>query len=521
MSNIFETVAVNKIRHSLFNLSHMRKFSCDMGYLIPIQVSEVLPNDTIHVQHEALVKFAPLVAPMMQECDFFIEDFFVPNRILWDSWNDFITPSDTGIYPAMPYTPVTSNTSPFKTVGSLADFLGIPVTEVANLQSTVQICSLAFRAYQLIWNTYYRDQNLQPEVDIQKSRSGNENASPTGNTRGLYTLRKRCWPKDYFTSALPTTQRGGDVRLPLTSEGEVDYKNISMLQASGNPYSGNLSYNVGADPLPSGVGLSMSAEGAVTQVGVGMRGTLDLKNVTSATINELRQAVALQEYLELNMRVGGRINEYIYGNFGIHVPDYRLDRPEFLGGFRSPIVINQVDQTSQSDATPLGEMAGNATGVGNTRKVRYKVQEHGWYFSLFSVLPKVTYQQGLPRKFTRFDPLDYANPKFGNLGEQAILNKEIYLAASNPDGVFGYTPRYSEYKYEPSTVHGEFKTTLNFWHQGNIYDSEPALNGDFVTANPSTRVFADETNSNKLRVEVYNKVKALRPLPYYGTPKLL
>lgn len=510
MASIFDTVAVNKIRKSLFNLSHMRKFSASMGYLVPIQVTECLPNEDYHIHHEALVKFSPLLAPMMQECDMYIEDFFVPNRLVWDNWNDFITPSDDGTFPAMPYT--TFESSNYNTgfgVGTLADYLGLPSGTLP--ASSLNICTLPFRAYQLIWNEYYRDQNLQAEINIKKNVDGVEQ---NGFSRGLYTLRKRCWPKDYFTSALPTTQRGGDVTLPIQGTAVVKVSdsasatNLSALKATAT--SGSTSVSLSTTTSTSGI-----ANGRLFA---------DLSNgsYSAPTINELRRATALQEYLELNMRVGGRINEYIYGNFGRRVPDYRIDRPQFIGGYRAPIVVSQVNQTSSTDSTsPIATMAGQAIGTGNTRTVKYNTYEHGYIISLMSVLPKASYQQGLPRKFTRFDPLDFANPKFGNLGEQAILNKEVYAAATSPDGTFGYTPRYSEYKYEPSTVHGEFKTTLNYWHMGRIFASEPALNGSFVESDPATRPFAVESSNDKIRVEVYNKVKALRPLPYYGTPKLI
>lgn len=509
MANIFQSVAVNRIGKSLFNLSHWRKFSCNMGLLYPIQVTEVLPNETFRIKHEMLAKFSPLLAPMMQEVDMYVEDFYVPLRLTWQNWEKFITPSDDGTYPAKPYFDY-STASNFQ-VGSLADFLGLPTVEAAPT-SVERVDSLFFRAYQLIWNSFYRDQNLQPEIDINFEVDGQE-VSPS--SRGLFTLRRRCWPKDYFTSALPTTQRGGDVHLPMSGDANVVYNDPNVSPALNNlPVSFSKSNNSTTPTL----GIHNSAQSTA------MIGTLkaDMSSVTAATINELRRATALQEYLELNMRVGGRYNEFIYGNFGKHVPDYRIDRPQFLGGYRKPLVVNQINQTSSTDsAGPLADMAGQAFGLGSSRGVKYESYEHGIIISLFSVLPKATYQQGLPRKFQRFDPLDYANPKFGNLGEQAILNKEVFAQHATPNGIFGYTPRYAEYKYEPSTVHGEFKTTLNFWHMGRIFQSDPQLNSSFVQATPAERPFAVITGNDKLRVEVYNRVKAVRPLPYYGTPKLI
>lgn len=505
MPNIFQSVAVNKIRKSLFNLSHFRKYSSNLGALIPIQCTEVLPNETFHTRHEAVVKFSPLLAPMMQECDMFIEDFFVPNRLVWSNWEKFITPSDDGTFPAMPYYTLNYSNRGRLAVGSLADYMGLPVGEDLPINN-VPFSTLPFRAYTLIWNEYYRDQNLQAEANIEINRDGIQEISD------IFQLRRRCWPKDYFTSALPNTQRGGDVTLPMSGDAKVGFS------VSGNDAIADMTASATGSSNPKQINLSVGLNSAATGVL-----KADLSNVNSATINELRQAVALQEYLELNMRVGGRPNEYILGNFGQHVQDYRIDRPQFIGGFRQPIQVMEVDQTSATEQslTPLATQAGLAYGVGSTKTLKYHSYEHGWLISLMSVLPKASYQQGLPRKFSRMEPLDFANPKFGNLGEQAILNKEIYVRASNPNGTFGYTPRYSEYKYEPSTVHGEFKTTLNYWHMGRIFATEPALNSTFVESVPSDRPFAVVDGNDKIRVQIYNKCKALRPLPYYGTPKLI
>lgn len=513
MPNIFDTVAVNKIKKSRFNLSHFVKLSGSMANLMPIQVLECLPNETYKIRHEALVKFSPLLAPMMQECDMYIEDFYVPLRLSWKNWEKFISPSDDGTYPAVPYQSISTASASRFAVGSLADYMGLPVG--SDLPSNpLTINTLAFRAYQLIWNEYYRDQNLQNEINIHFEQDGAE--SQSSDYLDLFTIRKRCWPKDYFTSALPTTQRGGDVHLPMSGDASIVYNDPNVSSALNNL---PVSFSKNANSTTPTLGIHQSAQSTA------MIGYLkaDMSNVTATTINELRKATALQEYLELNMRVGGRYKEYIYGNFGAIVEDYRIDRPQFLGGFRQPITVTEINQTSatQANATPLAAMAGLAYGTGSSRSIKYYSREHGFIISLLSVLPKATYQQGLPRKYTRFDPLDYANPKFANLGEQAILNKEIYAASATPNGVFGYTPRYAEYKYEPSTVHGEFKTTLNYWHMGRIFANEPALNGSFVTADPATRPFAVETGNDKLRIEVYNQVKALKPLPYYGTPKLI
>lgn len=527
MANIFESVSLDKVRHSIFPLNHYKKMTIPMGKLIPVLCTPLLPGDVAHVGHEWVMKLSTLLSPIMENLDVYAEDFFVPNRILWENWEKFIVPQQDGVFPAAPYISLTSNfSSPARDSGGLLDYLGYSVNE-DNPSASIKADALPIRAYIKIWNEFYRDQNLQPEIDFHFETDGYDNIMNI--FQGTNGLLNRCWPKDYFTSALPTTQRGGDVYLPLQGDANIIFDesggvtNIvnSGVQTPGLPgqiTTPGSSFSPGqSDPM------QVQSGTVKTNVSIDNSAQLkaDLSSVTSATINELRQAVALQSYLELNMRVGGRYIEYIAGNFHQRVPDFRLDRPQFLGGFRSPFVISQVDQTSGSTSTsPLGAMAGNGTSVANARPRKFKALEHGWLISLISVMPKASYQQGVSRLLTKLEPLDYFNPRFENLGEQAILNKEIYAKSADPDGTFGYAPRYAEYKYIPNTVHGEFRNSLNFWHMGRVFANEPKLNADFVMADPTQRIFAVE-GDDQIRVLLKNKLKMLRPMGYHAVPKLV
>ena len=257
----------------------------------------------------------------------------------------------------------------------------------------------------------------------------------------------------------------------------------------------------------------------------------DLKDATAASINELRRAFRLQEWLERNARGGSRYIEVILAHFGVQSSDARLQRPEFLGGSATPMSISEVLQTSNTaegptsaDETPQGNMAGHAVSVGSSNRVAYKCEEHGYIIGIMSVMPKSAYQQGVPKHFTKFDKFDYFWPSFANIGEQAIQKKELYndITDGKNDETFGYTPRYAEYKYIPSTVHGEMRKSLDFWHMGRIFASRPELNQDFIEMDHTevSRIFAVEADSEDVYVYLHNHIKARRPMPYFGTPTI-
>lgn len=512
MSLFSQTVGARP-KSNAFNLSHERKFSMKMGDLVPILCEEIIPGDKWQCNTEVLMRLAPMVAPIMHRVNVFTHFFFVPNRIIWDDWEDFITGGEDGTEePVMPYREFTSGWSSYFGEGKLLDYLGFSA-EVPT--STVRINTLPLKAYQTIYNEYYRDQNIQTALTIDKT-----SGADTTSIVGLTAIRKRAWEKDYFTSALPWTQRGGDVNLPLSGTAPVrtEPENgvIYEVSGGGNPATGAVSLNASDE-------LTDSASNEIEPTNL----VADVDQVTLGTIEELRRATKLQQWLERNARGGSRYIEQILVHFGVLSSDARLQRPEFLGGGKTPIVISEVLQTSSTDLeTPQGNMAGHALAVGNSHKFTKKFEEHGYIIGIMSVLPKTAYQQGTRKHLFKDDKFDYFWPEFSQLGEQPVLQGELYddYVTANRTGTFGYQSRYAEYKYIPSSVHGTFKGNQSFWHMGRIFDTAPQLNEEFIQADTTDineRAFAAGDTEDQLWVQVYHNIKAIRPIPKINNPSLL
>jgi hypothetical protein len=493
-----------------------------MGDLIPVFLEEVVPGDSFKVTSELFIRLAPMLAPVMHRVNVYTHFFFVPNRLVFDKWQDFITGGVDGqsavVFPRVYISEVGSD---MLGIGTLADYLGLPNMDVDfQFSDDFVFSALPFRAYQLIYNEYYRDQTLQPEVDFDKGSV----VLPTDWDK-LSPLRRRCWEKDYYTSALPWPQRGGDVMLPIGGSAPVildppsGVATSSFRSATGSAPTGAIEQGtISGDPF-------ITVDGSPnTRLLYDPNGSLmaDLEEATSTTVNEFRRSIRLQEWLEKNARAGSRYIEQILSHFGVRSSDARLQRPEYLGGGKSPVVISEVLQTSSTDeTTPQGNMAGHGVAVGNTHGFKKFFEEHGFIIGILSVLPRTGYFQGIPRKFSKFDKFDYFWPSFAHLGEQPILNKEVNFRTSSPGGVFGYTPRYAEYKFAQNSVHGDFRSDLQFWHMARNLPSNVGLNGQFVQSDPTHRIFAvTDPDVHKLYCHIYHDCKAIRPMPKFGTPTI-
>lgn len=496
---------------NLFDLSHENKLTCEMGKLVPILCEEILPGDTFRVSTDMVVRMAPMLAPIMHNVNVYTHFFFVPNRLIFDKWEDFITGGKNGDDATVsPY--ITTPSGGFA-VGSLADYLGVP-TGVAG----VQVSALPFRAYNKIYNDYYRDENLQDEI-VLSTGAGSDTTTVTD-------LQTRCWQHDFFTSALPWTQRSstGAVKVPLGGEVPVVGSSDSPYSSSYPIYDGLVNKSLGVRAGPNNntaIGFYDTSSSIVLPSSFSLGLKVDLGDATSGDINDIRYAFQVQRFLEKMARGGARYAEVILSHFAVKSSDARLQRAEYLGGGRSPVAISDVLQTSADDnqPTPLATMAGHGYSAQRSHQFKRFFEEHGFLIGIMSIMPRSTYQQGLAKKWTRETRFSYYWPVFSHLGEQAIHNREIYLQGTSDDeGIFGYQPRYEEYRRHYSEVHGDFRDSLDFWHLGRIFTQLPVLNEDFVKCNPDNRIFAVQSDVDHLWVDIYHNIKALRPIPKYGDP---
>lgn len=513
--NIFNTVALNRPATNRFDLSHDVKMSFKMGQLVPTCCIDVLPGDSFSISPTNMLRFMPLISPVMHKVEVTTRYFFVPNRILWDGWEDWITNMEDGGVPA-PYVQLEG-----QAVGGIGNYLGVPA---GSWITTQNVSAFPIAACYKIWDEYFRDQNLQTEVFVPLI--GGDNSVVWANRMQDPPLR-RAWMHDYFTSALPFAQKGSSVQIPLTFQDDIPVEFTAGDPGLFRDQSGSIIVdNTDVGTYPDGR-VKLSGVGGDSPGVYDPNGTLTVDVQSAATdINTLRLALRLQEFLERDARGGTRYTEKIRAHFAVRSSDARLQRPEYIGGSKQNMVISEVLATAQSsnDETaevPVGNMAGHGISVGGGNTFRYRAEEHGWIIGFINVQPVTAYMQGLPRMFSRHDQMDFAWPTFANIGEQPVYLRELYLENGNPSTVFGYVPRYSEYKFMSSRVAGEMATTLDNWHMARKFEDTPTLNDEFIAADPTTRIFAvtDETEDHIVS-HILNNIRVTRRLPRFGIPSL-
>jgi len=498
-SKLFNVVKGAKVKKSAFDLSHERKLSAEMGKLYPVLVQEVVPGDKFNISTQSLIRLAPLVAPLMHRVNSYIHYFYVPSRILWSDWEDFITNKQNITVPKKAlYGEVTK--------GSLADHMGIPPNDYSLSQENINI--LPWYAYYQIYNDYYRDQNLVTEIDYKDSTFL--------STLWAKQPLVRAWEKDYFTSALPTAQMGNPVQL----QADFNYLGQSLLKQTSD----------GQPATPAG--------GLMYETGGGLKDSNDveelrLENLSSIEIdvNEIRQATRLQRWMERSLRSGSRYVEHLRAHWGVNPRDSRLQRAEYIGGGKTPVVISAVANTGATEdvngdpaGLPVGYMAGSGISVGSSNQASKYCEEHGYIIGIMSVIPEPNYMQGLPKFLSRMTNFDYYYPEFAQLGEMEVLKKEIMITPADQtsnNAVFGYQSIFADYKYQPSTVHGEFRDTLDHWTLVRKFANQPSLNQSFIECVPdSARIFAVTYDKEHLWIQLYHRITAVRPMPFFNDPML-
>lgn len=529
--HLFSQIPSTQIPRSVFDRSHGYKTTFNSGYLVPFYVDEVLPGDSFKLTATLFARLATPIVPFMDNLYLETFFFFVPNRLVWDNWQKFNgeqkNPNDLTdfLIPTVSGTNVQNQT--------LWDYFGLPT----NVSEALKVNALPFRAYNLIFNEWFRDENLQESLKVPTG-DGPDNLSD-------YNLVRRGKRHDYFTSCLPWPQKGPGVEISIGGSADVNIPaGNSLGQIALNeggaltvfPYAKTYRLDTGSRSrvidslyLENSEG---SEPGPASFVGVGvtipaLKGIANLSTATPISINDLRQAFQIQKLYERDARGGTRYTEILRSHFGVISPDARLQRPEYLGGSSARIAINPVQQTSATnDTTPQGNLAAFGVVSDSFHGFSKSFVEHGYVFGFVNVRADLTYQQGLNRMWSRQGRFDFYWPVLAHLGEQAVLNKEIYAqGTADDDKVFGYQERYAEYRYYPGQITGKFRSTdpqpLDSWHLAQKFSSLPTLSPQFIQDNPPVERVIAVQDEPQFLFDSYIRLKCARPMPVYSVPGLV
>ena len=534
------------MRRTKFDRSHVYKTTFNSGKLIPVFVDEVLPGDTTRMSVNYFARLATPIKPIMDNIylDWFF--FFVPNRLVWEHWQNFCfeqeDPDDSTDY-VIPTTSAGDTSDTSKSVGSLWDYFGLPIG-LSN-GSGINVSALPFRGVYLIWNEWFRDENLQKSVKIQKgdanevfdsSRFNDQPSWVSDISVAGYVCPPRGKRHDYFTSALPWTQKGPGVSVGLAGTADL------VLSSNNNPilFSGGGGHSVFENmPIYSAkIGKEVDIQGYTSEFDdkgylkfgsdVGLKGYADLDSSSIFTINSLRTAFQMQKFYERLARGGSRYTEVLRSFFGVVSPDARLQRPEFLGSFTKMVNVNPIAQTSATDTTsPQGNLSAYGVTAAKFHGFTKSFVEHGYIFGFVCARADLTYQQGVNKMWLRSTVYDFYWPTFAHLGEQAIELREIYAQGSEADTtVFGYQERYAEYRYKPSQITGKFRSSivngsLDMWHLSQFFKNAPTLNEEFIVENPPIKRIIAVQDEPEFLLDIGFKYTTIRPMPMFSTPGLV